>query len=101
MKISSKCLHIVLQHNVTINDSISATLEHIAFVTRNEQGEKEIDLDFTDISNVTFMGMPVDDYKKFKTTMKELGINIDALFDEKARSLITPELKDELLYITL
>ena len=41
----------------------------MVFITKNEQGEKEIDFDFVDITNVMFMNMPVDDYKKFKTTI--------------------------------
>ena len=52
-----------------------------------------MDLDFVDVDNVKFLGIPIEDgyqgYKKFKTQMKELGIDVEKLMDEAASKLIT------------
>ena len=96
MKIRSKTLMLSFEHDVTVGNAIEATLVHQAFVFESEKtGEIEIELDFADVDNVKFMGIPIengyDSYKKFKKTMLELGIDVDKLFDEKAAQLITDE----------
>jgi hypothetical protein len=96
MKIRSKTLMLQFEHDVTVGNAIEATLVHQAFVFESEKtGEIEIELDFADVDNVKFMGIPIengyDSYKKFKKTMLELGIDVDKLFDEKAAQLITDE----------
>jgi hypothetical protein len=98
MKITSKTLMLSFEHNVQVghNGAIEATLRHQAFIHRNSKtGEIECELDFTDITNVKFMGMPIEDgytgLKKFKTHMLEMGIDVDKIFDEKASELITDE----------
>lgn len=101
MRITTKTLHVILEHDVTIgNGSIEATLQHMAFISEGKDGKIEVDLDFSDIPNVKFMGMPVtggyEGYRKFKKTMSELGIDIDKLMDETASKLITDEEMDQL-----
>ena len=96
MKIRSKTLMLSFEHDVTVGNAIEATLVHQAFVFENEKtGKIEIELDFADVDNVKFMGMPIEEgytgYKKFKTKMLELGIDVDKLMDEKAAQLITDE----------
>jgi hypothetical protein len=96
MKIRSKTLMLQFEHDVTVGNAIEATLVHQAFVFEGkEEGKIEIELDFADVDNVKFMGIPIengyDSYKKFKKTMLELGIDVDKLFDEKAAQLITDE----------
>ena len=103
MKITSKTLMLSFEHNVQVghNGAIEATLVHQAFIYRNSKtGEIECDLDFSDITNVKFMGMSIeegyDGFKKFKTKMSELGIDIDKMFDEKFDELVTSEFKMKL-----
>ena len=97
MKIKSKTLHVCFTHDVTLghNGSIEATLEHFAFISEGKNGEIDIDMDFTDVHNVKFMGMPIEKgwegYKKFKASMLQLGINVDELMDDKAAEIITDE----------
>jgi len=96
MKITSKTLMLSFEHDVTVGNAIEATLVHQAFVFESEKtGKIEVELDFADVDNVKFMGIPIengyDSYKKFKKTMLELGIDVDKLFDEKAAQLITDE----------
>jgi hypothetical protein len=95
MKITNKTLMMTLQHYVELghNNAISATIVHQLFLERNDKGEVTFDLDFADIENVKFMGMPIekgyDGFRKFKKTMLEMGIDVDKMFDEKAKSVIT------------
>ena len=101
MKIVSKTLQVHIEHDVTIGNAIEATLVHIGWITESKStGKIEIELDFADIENVKFMGVPIEDgyngYKKFKETMKGMGIDVDKLMDEKAAQLITDDDMNEL-----
>jgi len=96
MRITTKQLIVSFEHDAIIGNAIEATLVHQAFVFENEKtGKIEVDIEFADIDNIKFMGMPIEDgytaYKNFKTKMLELGINVDKLMDEKAAQLITDE----------
>jgi len=98
MKITSKTLMLTIEHNVQVghNGTIEATLVHQAFVYRSEKTKNiECDLDFADVINVKFMGMSIeegyDGFKKFKASMIALGIDVDKIFDEKSKQLITDE----------
>jgi hypothetical protein len=94
MRISGKTLQVSFEHDVTIGNAIEATLVHMAWIGPHK-GEINVDLDFADIINVKFMGVPIaegyDSYKKFKASMMDLGIDVNKLFDEKAAQLITDE----------
>lgn len=94
MKIKNKTLNVIFEHDITVGNAIEATLIHQAWIS--EHGDEiNVDLDFIDIENVKFMGVPIaegyDAYKKFKATMMDLGIDVTKLFDEKAKELITDE----------
>lgn len=98
MKITSKTLMLNIEHNVQVghNGAIEATLVHSAFIYRSEKTKNiECDLDFSDVTNVKFMGISIeegyDGLKKFKAGMITLGIDVDKIFDSKASQLITDE----------
>ena len=94
MRIAGKTLQVSFEHDVTIGNAIEATLVHMAWIGPYK-GEMNVDLDFADITDVKFMRVPIesgyDAYKKFKASMMDLGIDIEKLFDEKAKELITDE----------
>jgi hypothetical protein len=99
MKITRKSLNVNFEHDVTVGNAIEATLCHIAWISENDKGEVDIELDFADIENVKFMGIPIEGYegyKKFKETMKGMGINVSELMDKKAAELITDEDMEQL-----
>ena len=58
-----------------------------------------IDIDFVDVEDVKFLGIPVEGgysgYNKFKAQMLELGIDVDKLIDEKAEDIIETETVNE------
>tara|TARA_R110000868_G_scaffold102013_3_gene280875 strand:- start:226 stop:552 length:327 start_codon:yes stop_codon:yes gene_type:complete len=94
MKIKNKTLNVTFEHDVTVGNAIEATLEHQAWIGMHKD-EINVDLDFADITNIKFMGVPIEEgydaYKKFKSTMLDLGIDLNKLFAEKATELITDE----------
>ena len=97
MKITSKTLLVHFEETVTVgNGAIEATLMGNAFI----DSSNNVDIDFIDIINVKFMGMPIEQsyegFKKFKTKMSELGIDVDKMFDEKFNELVTDEFKTKL-----
>lgn len=102
MKITSKTLMVSFEHDVKVgnNNAIEATLLHQAYLFENKDGSTGMDLDFVGVDNVKFLGIPIEDgysgYKKFKTQMKELGIDVEKLMDEAAAKLITDEDANEL-----
>lgn len=88
MRITSKTLMVGIENDVNIGNDISLTLHHQIFLFESEKEEDGIgiDIDFTDVDNIVFLGMPVEEghngYKKFKTSMENLGIDIDKIIDE-------------------
>ena len=56
-------------------------------------GEVVADVDFVDIENIEFLGIKIDngytEFKKFKSQMNEMGIDVDELINEECVGLIT------------
>ncbi len=95
MKITHKSLCVNFEHEVKVgnNDAIEATIKHQAWIYETKDGSIDVDLEFIDIENVRFLGIAIEGgykgYEKFKTQMKELGIDVDKLMDEAAAKLVT------------
>ena len=97
MKITGKTVMVNFEEKVAVgNGAIEATLLGQAFVYDNG-----VDTDFVDITDVKFMGMPIEKgyegFKKFKSKMLELGIDVDEMFDSKFNELVTDEFKAKLI----
>ena len=89
MKITNKTLMVGFETEVKLgnNDAIELTLIHQAFIS-----EDGIDIEIgVDIRDVKFLGIDVDSsyngFKQFKASLKDLGIDLDKLIDEKATAL--------------
>ncbi len=100
-KITSKSLLVNVENTIKVgnNDAIEATVQHIIIAYESKDDGVGIDIDFTDIVDVKFLGIPVEGgysgYKKFKEQMLELGINVDKLVDEKVEGIIETETINE------
>ena len=105
MKITSKTLMVGFETEVKLgnNDAIEMTLQHQAFISEsNDDDGVCVDLDLgIDITNVKFLGIEVDSsyngFKQFKASLKELGIDLDKLIDEKEKELANSGLEDKLI----
>ena len=103
MKITSKTLMVGFETEVKLgnNDAIEMTLQHQAFIYESKDDGVCVDLDLgIDITNVKFLGIEVDSsyngFKQFKSQLKDLGIDLDKLIDEKEKELANSGLEDKL-----
>ena len=100
-KIKSKTVFVNVENTIKIGneDAIEATLVHSVIAYEKENGGVGVDIDFIDIEDVKFLGIPVEGgysgYNKFKAQMLELGIDVDKLVDEKAEDIIETETVNE------
>jgi len=103
MKITGKTLMVNFETEVKLgnNDAIELTLIHLAHLSRGKNGELDIDLDLSvDIIDVKFLGIEIEtgfqSFKKFKEQLKDLGIDLNKLIDEKEKELINDNLEEKL-----
>ena len=103
MKITGSTLMVNFETEVKLgkNDAIELTLQHGAFINTLGKSDIDIDLDLSqDITDVKFLGLAIgnnyNDFKKFKAQLLELGIDLNALIDEKEKELLALGLKDKL-----
>ena len=94
MKITSKLMMVNVEHQIAVgNDAITATVIHQVCLSEGKNGEVVADVDFVDIKNIEFLGIKIDnsytEFKKFKSQMNEMGIDVDELIDEECVGLIT------------
>lgn len=96
MKIRGTNLTISVEHDIKIgnNDAIEATVVHqIHLFESKEKDNIEVEIDFGDIFNVKFLGMPIEEgytaYRKFRSQMLELGIDVRELVEEECVGIIS------------
>lgn len=100
-KITSKSLLVNVENTIKVgnNDAIEATVTHLLIAYESKDNGVGVDIEFSDIIDVKFLGMPVEGgykgYNKFKEQMLELGINVDKLIDEKVEGIIETETVNE------
>ena len=100
LKIESRSVMVTLSTQVTVGELDCKCIIQ-CFVNFDENGKKNIDSDFTDINNITYMGVPIEGYenwKRFRAFHDEMGINFDDAIskivnerttDEKLQALLT------------
>ena len=103
MKITSKTLMVGFETEVKLgnNDAIEMTLVHQAFISEAEDGGVCVDIDLSvDVKDVKFLGIGIESgysaYKQFKNQLKEFGIDVNELINEKEKELINSGLEDKL-----
>jgi hypothetical protein len=98
MKIVSKTLMVNVANDVVVG-SLEFTAIHMVIIGKREDNEILVDVDFEDVENVKFMGIPIEGYdafRTFKNRMLEMGIDIDAAMDEACVGLISNEFISQL-----
>jgi hypothetical protein len=83
MKIGSKVVMVNIENNITLaNGMIKLIVEHQACLYESKNGGVGIDLEVMDWKDIEFMGMPVTDFKIFKTHLSGLGVDFNEMLDE-------------------
>ena len=105
MKITNKTLMVEFQTEATFGPqgAVKTTLLHNAFLSRNDEGKLVADIDLCiDFIDTTFLGNKVgngfDEFKKFKDTLKGLGIDFDELVDIEEKKLIDQGIEQNILF---
>ena len=99
MKNVNKVLFVDVKNDIICgNGSFEATVSHQIIVSGSEKYNINCDVEFLDIENITFMGMPIKEYSeytKFKEKMLEMGINVEEMVDEACVGIISSEFIQE------
>lgn len=85
MKRTNECMMLNYEHEVTVGD-LKATLVAQVWVGKLLKPDPDLEIEYMDTCNITFNGVSLDDYKnwgKFKNFHKEMGIDYDAVLEEK------------------
>ena len=85
IKLESKVIMLNLSSEVQVG-SLKATL--IAMVCTGKNGT---DIDFSDIENITYNGVPISDWRKFRDMNKEFGIDYDKITEAEFNKIFTEE----------
>jgi len=97
IKETHKVLMVNTENRISVgNDAIGVTVEHQICLYTKDDGGIGVDVDFMDIRDIEFMGMPLEDqsykgFRKFKEQMLELGVDVDKLIDEECVGLFSNE----------
>ena len=89
IKLESRVMMLNLSSEVQVGP-LKATL--VAMVCTGENGT---DIDFLDIENVTYNGVPVSDWRKFSNMNKEFGIDYDKITEDEFNKVFTEEAVEE------
>ena len=99
IKITSKCLHLTASFPIEIGE-LKLIAEAMIFVNKNKEGHNVAEVDFADVTNITYMGVPIDGYEnwtKFVRVHKEMGIDFDKVIQNKFYEVLTEEAIDDLI----
>jgi hypothetical protein len=103
MKITNTTLMVAFENDVKIgpNDSIELTIISNAFVSKDENGNTQVDMEIgVDYTKVKFLGKDVDNsynaFKEFKESLKKLGIYFEDLVGGKEIEIANSGLEDKL-----
>jgi hypothetical protein len=91
--ITSKCLHLIASFPIEIGE-LKLTAEAMIFVNKNKEGNNVAEVDFADLRDITYMGIPIDAYegwRKFTKFHNEMGIDFGTAIDNKFREVMNDD----------
>jgi hypothetical protein len=91
--ITSKCLHLIASFPIEIGE-LKLTAEAMIFVNKNKEGNNVAEVDFADLRDITYMGIPIDAYegwRKFTKFHNEMGIDFNTAIDNKFREVMNDD----------
>lgn len=91
MKHTRTSMMLTFEQDVQIGE-LKATLQ--AQVWLGSADDKEFDIEFIDIENITYHGVAIsgyDNWRKFKKFHADMGIDFDKLLDDEFKKIFTKE----------
>ena len=99
IKLTSKRLYLEYEFPVQVGE-LKATLMAMVMVSKHDDDTKTSDCDFIDVTNISYMGVPIegyDNWRKFKTFHNEMGIDFDVALDKEFAKVMTKAKLDKLV----
>jgi hypothetical protein len=94
MKITAATLMVHVENKIEVGPLKLTVIHQVCLYEKND-GSIGHDVDLMDHTDVTYMGVPIDeDYKswrKFVDFHKEMGINFDKLINEESEKVLTEQ----------
>jgi hypothetical protein len=91
MKVTSATLMVNVENKIEVGP-LKLTAIHQICLYENKDGSIAHDVDLMDHTDVTYMGVPIDDdyknWRKFVDFHKEMGINFDKLINEESEKVL-------------
>ena len=97
--ITSKCLHLIASFPIEIGE-LKLTAEATMFVSKNKEGNNVAEVDFADLRDITYMGIPIDahrGWRKFSEFHKEMGIDFNEAVDNKFIEVLNEDAVNDLI----
>jgi hypothetical protein len=96
----SMCISVALDFSL-LNDNLKLTAVYQCFLYKHEN-KLTVDIDFTDVENITFMNIPVKsgfaEFNIWKENMAGIGLNIEDLLDKQCyNSIIKNRISERLI----
>jgi len=99
IKLDSKMLFVNFSVPVEVAN-LKATCIGQAHVHKNDKGNNEWDVDFINIDDISYMGVPIkgyDNWKKFKQFHLEMGIDFGKAIETEYEKVVTEDALKQLL----
>ncbi len=105
MKVTHATLMLNVENKIEVGPLKLNVIHQVCFY-EGKNGEIACDVDFIDRTDITYMGVPIentyDAWKKFTNFHKEMGIDFDKRIDEESAKIVNNstacELVDEYRY---
>jgi hypothetical protein len=97
--ITSRCLHLIASFPIQIGE-LKLTADAMIFVSKNKEGNKVTEVDFGDLRDITYMGIPIDAYegwRKFSKFHMEMGIDFNTAIDNKFIEVLNDDAVNDLV----
>jgi hypothetical protein len=79
---------------------LKLTAEATMFVSKNKEGNNVAEVDFADLRDITYMGIPIDahrGWRKFSEFHKEMGIDFNEAVDNKFIEVLNEDAVNDLI----
>jgi predicted Zn-dependent protease len=99
IKLASKRLYLEYEFPVQVSE-LKATLTALVMITKQDDGTRTWDCEFTDVDNISYMDVAIEGYenwRKFKTFHSEMGIDFDIALDKEFTKVMTKTKLDKLV----
>ena len=100
MKIIQKTVNLTVEVPVQVGELKAVVEAQIWVYNKHDDGTREVDVDFLDTKNITYMGIEIDGYKnwhKFTEFHKGMGIDFNVAIHTECLKIMSDEAVQDLV----